>query len=180
MYIDKESGEFGLSQADIIGRHAHNTSFPVPFEAPERYVLMTPADPPEFDPATHKAVPADPLETEEGYLQQWAVVPLDDDELAQLESDRLAAEQAARDAARVTVTKRQALLALFDLRGIKNEDIEAQINLIPDEFDRYRALVDWQGSAAIESDSPTVLKLAAGLNLTEADLVELFGYAETL
>ncbi|MEY2251463.1 hypothetical protein [Comamonas sediminis] len=120
------------------------------------------------------------MQTEEGYLQQWEVVPLSDEELAQRETERLAAEQAARDAARVTVTKRQALLALFDMKGIKNEDIEAQINLIPDEFDRYRALVDWQGSAAIESDSPTVLLLAAGLNLTEADLHELFGYAETL
>ncbi|MCD2164276.1 hypothetical protein [Comamonas koreensis] len=180
MYFDRETGDYPLSPSDIISRHANNMSFPVPFEAPEQYVLVAPTDQPEFDPATHKAVELPPLETEEGYLQQWDVAPLDGDELAQLEAERLAAEQAARDAARVTVTKRQALLALFDLRGIKNEDIEAQINLIPDEFDRYRALVDWQGSAAIESDSPTVLKLAAGLNLTEADLVELFGYAETL
>ncbi|UXC18567.1 hypothetical protein [Comamonas squillarum] len=180
MYFDKETREFGLSPADIIARHAHNMSFPVPFEAPERYVLITPADPPEIDPATHKAVPVEPLETEDGYLQQWEVVPLSEEELAQLEAERLAAEQAARDAARVTVTKRQALLALFDMKGIKNEDIEAQISMIPDEVNRYRALVDWQGSAAIESDSPTVLALAAGLNLTEADLFELFGYAETL
>lgn len=180
MYIDKETGDYPLSPADIIGRHAHNMSFPVPFEAPERYVLTTPADPPEFDPATYKAVPVEPLETEGSYLQQWKIVPLSEEELAQLEADRLAAEQAARDAARVTVTKRQALLALFDMKGIKNEDIEVQINLIPDEVDRYRALVDWQGSAAIESDSPTVLALAAALNLTEADLLELFGYAQVL
>lgn len=180
MYIDKETGDYPLSPADIIGRHAHNMSFPVPFEAPEQYALVAQSDQPAFDATTHKAVELAPLEGEQGYLQQWEVVPLDDSELAQLEAERLAAEQAARDAARVTVTKRQALLALFDLRGIKNEDIEAQISLIPDEVDRYRALVDWQGSAAIESDSPTVLALAAGLNLTKADLFELFGYAETL
>jgi len=180
MYIDKETGDYPLSPADIISRHAHNMSFPVPFEAPERYELVASAEPPAFVQATHKAVELAPLVTEDGYLQQWEVVSLSADELAQLEADRLAAEQAARDAARVTVTKRQALLALFDMKGIKNEDIEAQINLIPDEFDRYRALVDWQGSAAIESDSPTVLLLAAGLNLTEADLVELFGYAQTM
>ena len=180
MYIDKETGDYPLSPADIISRHAHNMSFPVPFEAPEQYALVEPASPPAFVQTTHKAVELTPLETEEGYLQQWEVVPLSAEELAQREAERLAAEQAARDAARVTVTKRQALLALFDMKGIKNEDIEGQINLIPDEFDRYRALVDWQGSAAIESDSPTVLLLAAGLNLTAADLVELFGYAETL
>ena len=180
MYIDKETGDYPLSPADIIGRHAHNMSFPVPFEAPEQYALVTQADQPAFVQATHKAVELAPLEGEDGYLQQWEVVPLNDDELTQLEAERLAAEQAARDAARVTVTKRQALLALFDLRGIKNEDIEAQISLIPDEVNRYRALVDWQGSAAIESDSPTVLALAAGLNLTEADLVQLFDYAQAL
>lgn len=81
MYIDKETGDYLLSQADIIGRHAHNMSFPVPFEAPERYALVAPADPPEFDPATHKAVPAAPLETEADYLQQWEVVPLNAGEL---------------------------------------------------------------------------------------------------
>lgn len=81
----------------------------MPFEAPERYVLVALSDPPEFDPATHKAVAVKPLEGEGGYLQQWEVLPLDDGELAQLEAERLAAEQAARDAARVTVTKCQAL-----------------------------------------------------------------------
>lgn len=180
MYIDKETGEFGLSPADIIARHAHNMSFPVPFEAPERYALVIPAEPPAFVQDTHKLVELAPLETEDGYLQQWEVVPLDAEELAQLETERLAAEQAARDAARVTVTKRQALLALFDLKGIKNEDIEAQISLITDEVDRYRVLVDWQGSAAIESDSPTVLALAAGLGLSASDLAQLFDYAQAL
>ncbi len=179
MFIDTTTKEWGLSQADIMQRHP-STIFPEPFVPLKEYQQVLDQPQPGFDGATHKAVEVKPLETEDGYLQQWEVVALSDEELAQREADRLAAEQAARDAARVTVTKRQALLALFDLRGIRNEDIEAQINLIPDEFDRYRALVDWQGSAAIESDSPTVLKLASGLNLIEADLQELFGYAETL
>ncbi|GAB2731489.1 hypothetical protein GCM10027195_44460 [Comamonas sediminis] len=179
MFIDTTTKEWGLSQADIMQRHPL-TVFPDPFVPLEQYAQVEDQPQPTFVQATHKAVELAPVQTEEGYLQQWEVVPLSDEELAQRETERLAAEQAARDAARVTVTKRQALLALFDMKGIKNEDIEAQINLIPDEFDRYRALVDWQGSAAIESDSPTVLLLAAGLNLTEADLHELFGYAETL
>lgn len=179
MYIDTTTNEWGLTQAAIMQRHPL-TVFPDPFVPLEQYALVADQPQPVFDQATHKAVQLEPLESEGGYQRQWEVVPLDDDELAQLEAERLAAEQAARDAARVTVTKRQALLALFDLRGIKNDDIEAQINLVPDEHDRYRALVDWQGSAAIESDSPTVLMLAGGLNLTEADLVELFGYAQAL
>ncbi|MEG0976457.1 MAG: hypothetical protein RSF42_17295 [Comamonas sp.] len=180
MYIDKETGDYPLSPADIIGRHAHNMSFPVPFEAPEQYALVAPANPPAFVQATHKAVELAPLETEDGYLQQWEVVPLSDEELAQQEAERLAAEQAARDAARVTVTKRQALLALFDLKQIKDSDIDAQIDSIPDETTRYRARVDWQGAALIESDSTTVLMLAASLNLSEQDLALLFDYAQAL
>ncbi|MGF6214483.1 hypothetical protein [Comamonas sp. 4034] len=130
----------------------------IPFEAPEQYELVAPANPPAFIQATHKAAELAPLETEDGYLQQWEVVPLSDEELAPLEAEHLAAEQVARDAARVNVTKRQALLALFDMKAIKNEDIEAQIILIPDDFDRYRALVDLQGSAAIptQGDVPTI------------------------
>ncbi len=179
MYIDIETGDYPLSTGAIMLRHPL-TVFPDPFVPLEQYALVADQPQPAFNVATHKAVELTPLETEEGYLQQWEVVPLSAEELAQREAERLAAEQAARDAARVTVTKRQALLALFDMKGIKNDDIEAQISLIPDEVDRYRALVDWQGSAAIESDSPTVLQLAAGLSLTEADLVELFSYAQAM
>ena len=57
---------------------------------------------------------------------------------------------------------------------------DAMIGTIPDEDARYRAKVDWDGSAAIESDSPTMLMLAAGLGLSEADLELLFGYAQAL
>ena len=89
------------------------------------------------------------------------------------------AEQEARDAARVRVTKRQALLALYDLKSIREEAILAAINSIEDEHARYRTLVDWQGAATIENDSPTVLLLADALNIT-ADLPALFEYAEAM
>ena len=42
--------------------------------------------------------------------------------------------------------------------------------MISNEMLRYHARVDWQGFASIDSDSPTVLTLAATLNLTEPDL----------
>ena len=112
--------------------------------------------------------------------QQWEIVPLDADELAQIEAQRQADEKAAAEAARITITKRQALLALFDLRGIKDTDIDAQIDQIADETQRYRARVDWQGAASIESDSPTVQMLAASLDLSEGDLQALFEYAKAL
>ena len=180
MYLDKDTGDYPLEPIDIIQRHQHNTSFPVPFEAPDQYVLVTESERPAFDPATHKVVELAPVEAEGGYLQKWKVVKLTKAELEQIEAERLAAEQVAKDAALVIVTKRQALLAIFDLKGIRDDQIDALIGAIPDEDTRYRAKVDWAGSAAIESDSPTVLMLAAALELSEADLAALFEYAQAL
>ena len=113
------------------------------------------------------------------WRQQWSVVPLSAEELQAVADAKAKAEQEAQDAALVRVSKRQALLALFDLKDIKEDAILAAIDAIPDEHARYRTLVDWQGAATIESDSPTVLLLAGALNIT-ADLPTLFDYAEAL
>ena len=178
MYLDKDTGDYPLEPIDIIQRHQHNTSFPVPFEAPDQYVLVAESERRAFNPATHKVVELTPVEAEGSYLQTWKVVKLTKGEHDA--ADRLAAEQVAKDAARVIVTKRQALLAMFDLKGIRDDQIDAMINAIPDENTRYRAKVDWAGSVSIESDSPTVLMLAAALELSEADLAALFDYAQAL
>ncbi|MBF5006016.1 hypothetical protein [Diaphorobacter caeni] len=179
-----ETGEFGLRVVDMRSYFAQEgcvamiaDDFEGVLEQWESYAATAQ---PEHDAATHKVVQIEPVEIEGVLTQQWEVVALDADDLAQIEAQRLADERAAADAARVTVSKRQALLALFDLRGIKDSDIDAQIALIPDEATRYRAQVDWQGSAAIESDSPTVLMLAAALNLSEQDLAVLFDYANAM
>ena len=183
MYYNTETGDFGLSEGDVRSYFSQSESlmvWPEPFAPHEPFVAVIAAEKPAYSPATHKAVEIAPKDTPDGWLQQWKVVKLSAAELAQIEADRLAAEQAAKDAARITVTKRQALLALFDLKGIKGDQIDAMIGTIPDEDARYRAKVDWDGSAAIESDSPTMLMLAAGLGLSEADLELLFGYAQAL
>ena len=183
MYYNTETGDFGLTEGDVrsyFEQAGMLVTWPEPFAPREPFVAVIAAEKPAYSPATHKAVEIAPKDTPDGWLQQWKVVKLSAAELAQIEADRLAAEQAAKDAARITVTKRQALLALFDLKGIKGDQIDAMIGTIPDEDVRYRAKVDWDGSAAIESDSPTMLMLAAGLGLSEADLELLFGYAQAL
>ena len=183
MYYNTETGDFGLSEGDVRSYFARSESlmvWPEPFAPHEPFVAVIAAEKPAYNPATHKAVEIAPKDTPDGWLQQWKVVKMSAAELAQVEAERLASEQAAKDAARITVTKRQALLALFDLKGIKGDQIDAMIGTIPDEDVRYRAKVDWDGSAAIESDSPTMLMLAAGLGLSEADLELLFGYASAL
>ncbi len=179
-----ETGEWGLSVIDMrvhfaqAGRVAAvSDEFEGTFEQFESY---TPTELPAFDPATHKAVQIEPADIDGVLTQRWTIKALTNDELDQAEANQQAQEQAEQEAARITVTKRQALLALFDLKGVKDSDIEAQIEQIEDEADRYRAMVDWQGSAAIESDSPTVLMLAAAMGLSAAELLQLFEYAATL
>ena len=181
--INTDTGEFGLSEAQVKSWFIEREILVLwssPFEPVEPFALYALSDPLEHDRDTHKAVQTEPVDIDGVLTQQWEIVPLNADEVDQREAERLAAEQAARDAARVTVTKRQALLALFDLRGIKDSDIEARIDSIPDETQRYRAKVDWQGSAAIESDSPTVLMLASALSLSDTDLRGLFDYAQSM
>ena len=183
MYYNTETGDFGLHEGDVRSHFEQAGMLVIwtePFAPREPFFAVIESEKPALNPATHKAVEIAPKDTPDGWLQQWKVVKLTKAELDQIEADRLAAEQAAKDAARVTVTKRQALLALFDLKGIKGDQIDAMIGAIPDEDARYRAKVDWDGSAAIESDSPTMLMLAASLGLGEADLEQLFDYAQAL
>ena len=175
MYINTETGQYPLSVAQIQELH------PMTMMAQhlECYAPVEPSDTPPHDAETHKPVEIEPVEIDGVWRQQWSVVPLSADELQAVAAAKAKAEQEARDAARVRVTKRQALLALFDLKGIKEDAILAAINAIEEEHARYRTLVDWQGAATIENDSPTVLLLAAALNIT-ADLPTLFDYAEAL
>lgn len=179
-----QTGEFGLHVGDVRSWFAQQeiaAAIADEFEGElGPFASYASTDPPAFDPAIHKPVQIVPAEIDGVLTQQWEIVELTQQELDQIEAERLAAEQAAKDAARVTVTKRQALLALFDLKGIKDSDIDTQIDSIPDETTRYRARVDWQGAALIESDSPTVLMLAASLQLSEQELALLFDYAQAL
>ncbi|QIL71676.1 hypothetical protein G7048_15720 [Diaphorobacter sp. HDW4B] len=179
-----ETGEFGLSVDDVrswFAQEGRMAMIPDDFvgvlECFESYVV---SDHPEHDSTTHKAVQIAPAENDGELTQQWEIVALTADEHSQIEAQQQADAKAAADAARITITKRQALLALFDLRGIKDSDIDAQIDQIPDETQRYRARVDWQGAASIESDSPTVQMLAASLDLSASNLQALFDYAKTL
>lgn len=183
MYYNTETGDFGLHEGDVRSYFEQAgvlVIWPEPFAPREPFVAVIPAEKPAHNPATHKAVEIAPKDTPDGWLQQWKVVKLTQAELAQIEADRLAAEQAAKDAARITVTKRQVLLALFLRKGIKADRIDAVINAIPDETERYMARVDWDGAAVIESDSPTVGMLSQALGLTAAEMPDLFEFAQAL
>lgn len=175
MYINIETGQYPLSVAQIRELHprtmaAHHL---------ECYALVEPSDTPAYDADTHKPAEIEPVEIDGVWRQQWSAMQLSAEELQTVAANKARAEQEARDAARIRVTKRQALLALYDLKSIREDAILAAINAIPDEHMRYRTLVDWQGASMIESDSSTVLLLADALNI-RADLPSLFDYAQVI
>ncbi|WEM00097.1 MULTISPECIES: hypothetical protein [Delftia] len=174
MYFDKETNEEPLSVAEIQERHPL-TMMP---QHLERYEFIEPAATPSYNPETQKPISAKSAIVDGVRRQQWSVVPLSAEELQDVAAAKARLEQEARNAARVRVTKRQALLALFDLKGIKEDAILAAIDAIPDHDARYRALVDWRAES-IENDSQTVLQLADALGIS-ADLPGLFAYAKTL
>lgn len=73
MYINTQTLQ-RTSESDIRAAFP-NTSFPVPFVAPEGYALVFPSPPPEFNPITQRAQEIDPVLTAKGhYEQQWEVV----------------------------------------------------------------------------------------------------------
>ncbi|KEH10791.1 hypothetical protein GY14_02600 [Delftia tsuruhatensis] len=178
MYIHIDTKEYPLTELDIRERHP-NTMFGMPFIPTEHYAPVEPSDTPAYEPDTHKPEEMEPVKINGVWRQQWSVVPLSVEELQAVATAKANAEREAREAARKRVTKRQALLALFDLKGIKEDAILAAIEAISDEHMRYRTLVDWQGASTIESDSSTVQLLAGALNIT-ADLPTLFEYAEVI
>jgi len=71
-------------------------SFAVPFELPEGYAWVRETFPPAFDPTTHRAELAAPVEDKDGYAMAWAIEPLSPEQLAELAAEAEALRSAAR------------------------------------------------------------------------------------
>ena len=76
-YINTTTGEYPVTESMI--RLAYpNTSFPVPFQAPEEYAVVFQAPHPTFDALTQLVRETTPVLTDKGHYEQaWEVVALD-------------------------------------------------------------------------------------------------------
>ena len=74
-------------------------------------------------------------------------------------------------------TPAQGLVALFAIKRITEDDVLAEIARIPDEVQRYTAKIGYQRATTWERSSPTMQAMAQLLQLSEADLDDLFSYA---
>ncbi|MEN2433767.1 hypothetical protein AAIL66_24275, partial [Comamonas sp. F1-6] len=77
-------------------------------------------------------------------------------------------------------TPAQGLVALFAIKRITEDDVQAEIALIPDEVQRYTAKIGYQRATMWERQSPTMQAMAQLLQLSENDLDELFTYAASV
>lgn len=90
-YIHKGTGQYPVTEQEI--RIANqNTSFPVPFIAPDEYALVFPFPLPTYNSITERVVETSPELTVLGtYEQRWQVLPLDQEQ-ASLNAARAASE----------------------------------------------------------------------------------------
>ena len=77
-------------------------------------------------------------------------------------------------------TPAQGLIALFDLQGITETDINAMIDAIEDPALQYRARIAFTRASDWQKDHPVIQMLAQARGLTEAAVDNLFTYAASV
>ena len=77
-----------------------------------------------------------------------------------------------------SVTMRQARLALLNVGLL--DDVDAAIASIQDPVQRKAAQIEWEYATSVDRNSEFVQNLAAGLNLSDTDLDNLFTQASEL
>ena len=173
MYIHIETAEYPLSVLGIQGRHP-NTIFGTPFIPPEGYALVEPTDTPAYGADTHKPVEVEPVQVDGVWRQQWSVVPLSEEELAELQRQR---DEAAAALIPKSCTRRQGQLALLT-HGVL-DDAEAAIAAITDPVQKREAQIEYEADTW-ERANPFLQQLWAQLGGTPQSLDEAFALAVTL
>ena len=164
LWIDKEGRQ--MSEADI---RASNplTVFPHPFVPVEGYEPVLDDDAPLHDALTHELRWGEPQPDGDGvWRRACAVVPLPDDVAA--------ANLEARRLSRVpqVVSRAQGKVALIQA-GLWAQ-VLAFVAAIPDPVERAVAEVTLHDTQEWRRDSPFLASAAAALDLSEAQLDELF------
>ena len=176
-YINTATGEYPVSESTIRAAYP-NTSFPVPFVAPEGYVFVFPTPQPEFNPVTQRVQETTPVLTIKGhYEQQWEVQEIFS---TQAEKDAaIAADIEAKRKASVpsSVTMRQARLALLGAGLLAR--VDAAINALPSP-QKEAASIEWEYATEVQRSSGLVPMMGVALELDDAALDALFIEAAAL
>lgn len=144
-----------------------NTSFPVPFVAPEEYAYVFPA-PATYDPVTQTATETTPEQTVLGHWEQrWTVTDKSAEVIAaEAEAKRIAAIPAS-------VSPRQIRQALT--RAGLRTSVEAAVTAGDQDTK------DWyEFATAFDRASPVVAALGVALSVSPTQLDDLWTLAATL
>lgn len=170
MYINIETKDYPLSVAEIQELHPRMMSP----EHQECFALVEPSDTPAYDADKQKPVEIDPVQVDGVWRQQWSVVPLSAEELAELQRQR---EEAAAALIPKSCTRRQGQLALLT-HGVL-DDAEAAIAAITDPMQKREAQIEYEADTW-ERANPFLQQLWAQLGGTPQSLDEAFALAVTL
>ena len=152
-----------ISTQEMINENP-NSAFPVPFEPLDGYVALNESVP-FYDSRTHKPSFSE-LATLNGseWSREISVIELTEVEKRELIPD--------------VCSPAQGLVALFALKSITEDDIQAAIAGISDPVQRYTAQIAFSKATEWRRGSSSTQTLAVLLELTEADLDALFTYSE--
>lgn len=123
-YINTVTGAYPVTESEIRSANP-NTSFPVPFQAPDDYALVFQVPWPEYDPLIRMVREVEPVLTDKGHYEQvWEVIPrfveytddkgvthsVEDQEAAAISEDQ--AQKAAQARAQAKLQRQAAVDAI--------------------------------------------------------------------
>jgi hypothetical protein len=166
-YMNLQTGQYSVSEQDIRNLNS-NTSFTNPFHAPEEYVWVFPAPQPVYNSITQSCSEGVPVLTDKGHYEQtWSVVELFDNQTDRDNAIALAETQARKALVPISVSMRQARLAL--LAADLLDDVDAAVAASP-----RAAYIEYEYAQEVRRDSPLITTLMPALGFTEEQIDTLF------
>ena len=170
-YINTQTLQYPISEIEVREEYP-NTSFPMPFAAPEPYVYVFPVPPGTYNPLTHRPREIPPELTVKGHWEQrWELleIPLEEREARALAE----AEELSRRNFAIVVSPRQIRQALTKA-GLRAQ-VEAAVANGDQDLKDW-----WEFATTFERSNPLVINMGLALNVTTEELDNLFVLASTL
>lgn len=165
-YRNTETGERKLTEAQVRERFP-NISFCAADFPPAPYVKVQPTAQPAFNALTQDVIEADDVLDAGVWRQAWSVVDVAAD----------VAEQRRKDSVPISVTMRQARLALLGAGLLAS--VDSAIAAMPSP-QKEAAQIEWEYSAEVHRNKALVQSLGPALGLTDAQIDTLFINASKL
>lgn len=166
-YIKISTGTYPLSERDIRSAFP-NTSFPVPFKAPEDYAWVFPTPQPSFDAITQSVAEGAPTQQGGNWVQTWVVTNLDQPTID-------ANIQAAIDQARVSAHRRIDDAYTAQTNQLATGYPENEQKSWPVQIMEADAIL-----AGAETPTPWVDAASAGRGVTRLEMAQLIKTQDTL